>query len=575
MLGPDQKSCVLYRQDGQLYFSVGSEILFTPLFGQSPLQRRFNTLRAQKQGNRILGIDFNNQADRLYYVDYDGHYINDYRTLVVNQSRTECIVQGLGHPQNVAADWINGQIYFVNDVPAVIGVCSEDGRFCKTLIDQLVRPRGIALHPKKGMLFWSDWGDQPKIERSALDGSNRTVLVSDSIVWPNSLSVDYIRNHLYWIDAKLKHIERCDLDGNNRQIILNSGLEHPYDLVVFDKKIFWTDWGMKSVFAFDLITRTRETIYSSPSLYPFGIALKNTFYQDSSNFSDPCIAANCTHLCALRFEEGPQCLCPDGYHWDDLYSECFPDTGNKKAVPEFQPGLCLNNDRPDSDEMPGDILPETPMMVCENGGSPDFDGNGRLFCRCPSATFFGTYCELNWDELNDRLFSSNKWVPAVGSSYASQAALAGKWIAGILVFALFVLILIGLVLYHRRTAYYGVFSRCKQTVLAPSVLFRKRISSVSHASEERSSLTKNESVSHLHSSPGYHPTVVECGFSNPVYDEANTEDVVENKDDFAKFRVGSKGDLNSMYSDTDSALDCTTGSLSSANGSSPPRDKRY
>lgn len=40
-------------------------------------------------------------------------------------------------------------------------------------------------------LFWTEWGQYPRIERSRLDGSERAVLVNVSISWPNGISVDY------------------------------------------------------------------------------------------------------------------------------------------------------------------------------------------------------------------------------------------------------------------------------------------------------------------------------------------------------------------------------------------------
>lgn len=40
-------------------------------------------------------------------------------------------------------------------------------------------------------LFWTEWGQYPRIERSRLDGTQRAVLVNVSISWPNGISIDY------------------------------------------------------------------------------------------------------------------------------------------------------------------------------------------------------------------------------------------------------------------------------------------------------------------------------------------------------------------------------------------------
>ena len=65
-------------------------------------------------------------------------------------------------------------------------------------------------------LFWSDWGRQPRIERSGLDGSNRIVIVFKDLFWPNALTIDYPNKRLYFADARMNFIDFCDYDGLNR-----------------------------------------------------------------------------------------------------------------------------------------------------------------------------------------------------------------------------------------------------------------------------------------------------------------------------------------------------------------------
>lgn len=45
--------------------------------------------------------------------------------------------------------------------------------------------------PSHRYLFWTEWGQYPRIERSRLDGTQRAVLVNVSISWPNGISIDY------------------------------------------------------------------------------------------------------------------------------------------------------------------------------------------------------------------------------------------------------------------------------------------------------------------------------------------------------------------------------------------------
>lgn len=53
-------------------------------------------------------------------------------------------------------------------------------------------------------LFWTDWGDHPRIEKAGMDGdpATRQVIVSDQIGWANGMAIDYTLKRLYWADAK-------------------------------------------------------------------------------------------------------------------------------------------------------------------------------------------------------------------------------------------------------------------------------------------------------------------------------------------------------------------------------------
>ena len=65
-------------------------------------------------------------------------------------------------------------------------------------------------------MYWTDWGEVPKIERAGMDGSSRSIIVNTDIYWPNGLTLDYEEQKLYWADAKLNFIHKSNLDGSHR-----------------------------------------------------------------------------------------------------------------------------------------------------------------------------------------------------------------------------------------------------------------------------------------------------------------------------------------------------------------------
>lgn len=62
-------------------------------------------------------------------------------------------------------------------------------------------------------------GAGAKIERTKLDGSERKVLISKDIHWPNGLAVDHDNEWLYWCDAYYDRIERIHFNGIDRQVV--------------------------------------------------------------------------------------------------------------------------------------------------------------------------------------------------------------------------------------------------------------------------------------------------------------------------------------------------------------------
>ena len=70
-------------------------------------------------------------------------------------------------------------------------------------------------------MFWSDWGENPKIERAGMDGSHRSVIISETVRWPNGLTLDLVMDKVYWIDAKLNLVGSADLDGSNSRFLSN------------------------------------------------------------------------------------------------------------------------------------------------------------------------------------------------------------------------------------------------------------------------------------------------------------------------------------------------------------------
>ena len=96
-------------------------------------------------------------------------------------------------------------------------------------------------------LYWTDFGDTPRIERSFLDGSSRVVLHSERLYWPAGLTLDLENKLMYWSDNKLHVVERSRLDGSQRSLVYAVDLQHPFAMSVFEGNLYWADWHSRSI----------------------------------------------------------------------------------------------------------------------------------------------------------------------------------------------------------------------------------------------------------------------------------------------------------------------------------------
>ena len=67
------------------------------------------------------------------------------------------------------------------------------------------------------LLFWTDCGEIPKIERSSLSGTDRQVIVRSALNRPKSITVDLHQDRLLWTDYEDGTVNSVNLLGQSRR----------------------------------------------------------------------------------------------------------------------------------------------------------------------------------------------------------------------------------------------------------------------------------------------------------------------------------------------------------------------
>lgn len=210
----------------------------------------------------VIAIEFDMKNNCVFWADILTDQIGR-QCLNGNQTAEVLVEADLASVEGMSYDWMSELLYFVDGtrfkIEAVKTTLDNSGknRMRRTIIDsgQLTKPRGIVVHPKLGYLFWTDWSyNMPSVSRANLDGTDIRVLFNKPlVVWPNGITIDYIAERIYWVDASKDYICSSDLHGKSFQKIIDNDarVSHPFAVAVYKDLMYWDDWKMNSVFSAD------------------------------------------------------------------------------------------------------------------------------------------------------------------------------------------------------------------------------------------------------------------------------------------------------------------------------------
>jgi len=153
----------------------------------------------------------------------------------------------------------------------------------KTISPLVTRTRSscaLDFHHRLNKIFYTDIITQ-KIYSVNMDGSGLVELVSDIIVTPDGLAVDWVYDRLYWTDTGTNTIASVNLHGDKDsvRILVKDDIEEPRAIVLHPGKgwIFWSDWGrVPKIERSGMDGSHRETLHSAGVGWPNGLTLDLT-----------------------------------------------------------------------------------------------------------------------------------------------------------------------------------------------------------------------------------------------------------------------------------------------------------
>ncbi|XP_035657394.1 low-density lipoprotein receptor-related protein 4-like [Branchiostoma floridae] len=136
-----------------------------------------------------IALDYDPLTDFVYWSDYR----NNIKRARRDGTGMETIIEIGSSVYGLALDHAGGNIYWSVYSAQTISVAKKDGSSARTLLTSpdIVYPDGLVLDPRSGSLYWvTQDSSNARIVRAAMDGSNKTIIVS-GLTDPSAITIDY------------------------------------------------------------------------------------------------------------------------------------------------------------------------------------------------------------------------------------------------------------------------------------------------------------------------------------------------------------------------------------------------
>ena len=88
------------------------------------------------------------------------------------------------------------------------------------------------------LMFWTDWGSPPKIEKSTLNGKERSAIVPTNVKQPCGITLGRRNKLIFWVDVRIYVVESVDYSGNNRKLLVQRGGMYFYGVTFTSSYLF-------------------------------------------------------------------------------------------------------------------------------------------------------------------------------------------------------------------------------------------------------------------------------------------------------------------------------------------------
>nr|XP_045013910.1 prolow-density lipoprotein receptor-related protein 1-like isoform X1 [Jaculus jaculus] len=260
----------------------------------------------------IFSIDYDLVDQKVFWTDLNAESI---QWISMDTKKKGTVVKGI-RSDCVVVDWVGRNLYWTDGRAGQIlaiqltAVWRGKSEYTVVLDDGLTQPQSLALDPLDGLMYWSDTGEEPRIEQAGMDGSSKKILINQGLGWPTSIVLDKLSWKIFWSDDKFHSIGSANLDGSGISVLQLTQVKSPFSIAVFEDEVFWSDMKTRSVQRVRKTTGKDRAVLIKRSGQPYGLKIMHDVLQPRS--SSPCLNSGCSHLCLLSPQSKGTCCCPVG-----------------------------------------------------------------------------------------------------------------------------------------------------------------------------------------------------------------------------------------------------------------------
>ncbi|XP_008277701.1 pro-epidermal growth factor [Stegastes partitus] len=278
------------------------------------------TLVEEPRGT-ILALDYDPVQNSVYFASTSQKRIE--RVDLNNSLREVLVSDGLDSPEGLAVDWVHRKMYWTDKSRSTVDRSALDGLHKETIVSKrLEKPRGIAVHPLAKKLFWTDIGSRPVVECASLEGSERAVIASTNLVSPTGLTIDFTEDRLFWCDHRRGLVETAALDGSDRRVLLENQVGRPFDLAVFEDRLWISDQEHQQLRSVHKRTGKKLQRIHGSMVQPASIVVAHPLAKPGANV---CLHLNggCAQVCESKLGFA-HCSCLPNYILSPDGRSCLP-----------------------------------------------------------------------------------------------------------------------------------------------------------------------------------------------------------------------------------------------------------